>query len=167
MLDKIADLPRVDLVVMSGYHWHVLRYPGTNTVIQAGKARESAWHDGLARSVRKVRASADHVLILRDTPHMRTDVPSCLRSSGGDASACSVSVSNGLSWRLWRAERQVADDMRRVRAVQMTSHLCVDGRCRPVTHDRTLRYRDDTHLTTTFVHQLTWWMRREMTLTVG
>lgn len=154
MLKKIADLPRLDVVVMGGYHWHQLRYPGTNTLISKPAERQAAWRDGLTRSIRRIRFTADHIMILRDTVNMWREVPACLSSTGGDTTGCAGSPRTGLSRMLWRAERQVAAEFGKVRAVQMTRFICADTVCGPVTSTDILRYRDDTHLTTTYVKVL-------------
>jgi hypothetical protein len=154
LLEKVAALPRVDLVVTSSSHWHTLLYPGSNTAITSSTDRVEAWRRGLRATVRSLGPTADRVLILRDSPNFHQDVPSCLLNTGGDADACSVAPSKAFREALWRVERKLASSVSRVRTVQVTAALCVDTSCRPVTDSMVLRYRDEAHLTDTFVRTM-------------
>jgi hypothetical protein len=168
MIDKIAGLHRLDMLVMSGYHWHQLRYPGTNTLITDADARARAWRDGYTKTVRRLKGTADHLMILRDTMHMRRDIPSCMAANGGSTGPCTTSRRKGLSPRLWQAEQAVDASFDKLRAWEMTRHICrADGTCRPVTSTNILRYRDDTHLTTTFVRAIAPKLRELIQATVA
>jgi hypothetical protein len=156
MVAKIANLRRVDLLVAGGFHWHRILYPGTNTVITDRSVRAAAWREGYVRLFRRVRSVVDTMVILRDTVYMRVDVPSCLAGSGGRTAPCTTTVDEGLSPRLWRAERLVDERFAHVKARSMTRYLCrSDGKCGPVASGNVVRYRDDDHLSATFV-RLVW-----------
>jgi len=154
VLEKVASLRRVDLVVMSSSHWATLLQPGTDTEITAGRERRTAWHAGMKYSIRAVVPTAKRILVIRDTPRLGVNAPACLLAGGGDTRLCSQSRSLALKAGPWRAERELTSDFARVTVAQFTSAFCSPRRCRPVTEDLVLRFRDGDHLTNTFASKM-------------
>jgi len=150
LLELIAELPRVDMVVMSSSHWAMLLEPGTNTVITSERDRERSWHSGMTVTIRALSPAVRRILVIRDTPRPRFDVPTCLAQSGGDTRLCTQSRDRALKRSVWRAEKQLTSEFSMVRVAQLTSAFCTSVKCRPVTDSLVLRYRDDDHLTNTF-----------------
>ena len=109
----------------------------------------------MRRTVLALRATADHIVIMRDTPHMRVVAGSCLRSSGGDNRHCQTAYSAALANPFWGSERYVARGYSDVGTADFTSAFCTTTRCRPVTSTHVLRWRDRSHMTATFASLLT------------
>ncbi|MPZ94529.1 MAG: hypothetical protein GEU96_06310 [Propionibacteriales bacterium] len=151
-LSKIRGLPRVDLLVIGG--------SANASLLQRGSMRpvdpadwSAAWRNGADRVAQEVRGEVRRLVILRDTPAFSFDVPDCLSDGDSSTGSCSRVPWSVLSSRAWSAERSVDAAYSWVRATEFTSHLCSD-RCRPVTSDHILRYRDRHHLTDAFARAM-------------
>ena len=150
-LKRIRALPRVDLVVMSGSATSIIEDRSRRAPLTAGSdawARE--WRRGYERTIRGLGERVARIALLRDTPSFRFAPSVCLAAQGGWVDGCTASTSVTLQRAAWKAERSVAADDPRIRAVDMSGWLCTPGRCGPVTDDRVLRYRDNHHMTNTF-----------------
>ena len=164
LLDRLAKLPRIDLAVLGGSSWGTMLRPGTNTVISTSDDRAEQWRIGMNRTIRRLSPNTRRFMVIRDTPLMPMDVPTCLRSSSGDTRPCSQPRWSGLQPGFWRAESSLARQYARVSAVQFSSWFCAVGMCRPVTASRMVRFRDDDHLTNTFATAMSGLMTRQVTM---
>ena len=122
----------VNLVVFGGTTDVTLTKRHTAQVISTPKARAKEWRLGVRRTVLALRATAGHIVIMRDTPHMRVVAGSCLRSSGGDNRHCQTAYSAALANPFWGSERYVARGYSDVGTADFTSAFCTTTRCRPV-----------------------------------
>lgn len=155
LLRKIVALPRLDLVVMASSSWIPIYYPGTFTAIGTEAEREEAWGAGMEKTIRRLKGRGRRVMVIRDTPRLWVDAPSCLLSSGGETRPCSHDRTGTLLSGNWAQIQRLTATFPRVRAVQFTSAFCTRSRCRPVTSSYLLRFRDDNHMTNTFSSALT------------
>ncbi|MGH3385204.1 MAG: SGNH hydrolase domain-containing protein [Nocardioidaceae bacterium] len=152
-LAEIRGLPRVDLLVIGGSANASLLQRGSMQPVEPDDW-SAAWRNGADRVARGVRGQVRRLAIMRDTPAFSFDVPDCLQARNGSTGSCSRAPRSVLSARAWSAEQSVDAAYSWVRATELTAHLCSD-RCRPVTSNHVLRYRDRHHLTDTYVRAMT------------
>ena len=150
VLTKVRNLPRVDLLVMSGSSRSTLLRRANWAVITDPDAERMEWEAGYRRTVDRVAGQVRRVVILRDTPSFRFLVPSCLAAKFGWTQPCSGLRSSSLEALHWQAETAVDARYAWVRATDMADWICQPTRCWPVTSNRILRYRDAHHLTNTY-----------------
>jgi hypothetical protein len=162
LLDRLSQLPRIDLAVIGGSSWLTMLRPGTQTAILSSEERAEQWRIGMNHTIRRLSPNTRRFMVIRDTPVMSMDVPTCLRSTGGDTRPCSRPRWSALHQGFWRAERSLAKRYARVSAVQLSSWFCASGMCRPVTDSLMVRFRDDDHLTNTFATAMSGLMTRQV-----
>ncbi|MDP9420063.1 MAG: acyltransferase [Actinomycetota bacterium] len=109
----------------------------------------SEWIAGLRRTVEELRADGIGVVVLGPTPHPKFAVPDCLSDHPFDVPACNEPLSAAVSPAGARAER-TAVEQAGGRYIDVAPWLCTPGTC-PVVVDNLLVYRDDSHLTTSYV----------------
>ncbi|MEQ1693212.1 MAG: SGNH hydrolase domain-containing protein, partial [Gemmatimonas sp.] len=112
---------------------------------------ESAWREGLRRTYARLAAARIPVIVLRGTPRVPFDVPSCLSRRAERlpfASDCQFTID-----RAFRARAQLAQDVAarglNVRFVDMNDQVCATTRC-PTIRDGVVMFTDDNHLTAGF-----------------
>jgi SGNH domain (fused to AT3 domains) len=149
-ISLIKKRGQVNLIVFGGTASATLTKRHTAQVISNATARAKEWRLGVRRTVLALRATADDIVIIRDTPHMRVVAGSCLRSTGGDNRGCQTAYSAAAGTRFWSSERQVARGYPDVGTADFTSVFCTTTRCRPVTSTHVVRWRDRSHMTATF-----------------
>jgi hypothetical protein len=153
-LAKVRNLPRVDLLLLSGSHSAAMLGRRTGALITGSAAQRAEWQAGYRRVVDRVAGQVRRVVILRDTPTFPSAVPRCLAAHGGWTRSCSVLRSSGLPSTRWAAEVAVDAAYGWVRATDMADRLCQPTRCWPVTSGRLLRYRDNHHLTNAYARAM-------------
>lgn len=118
----------------------------------AGSTREDAWTAGVSSALASLAPLTDEVEIVSDIPDLGFDPADCVTRPGARLRSCmgsprgDMAVGNELTGSAAHAAG--------VRFVDVTDLVCADGRC-PVVVERTVLYRDDAHLTMTWVRQLT------------
>jgi hypothetical protein len=112
------------------------------------------WLDGLAQTVRRIRATGAAVMVMSPTPKSDlTDVPDCLSAHLQDVQSCTTTTATSVNAAGYAAEQSA------VRAaggayIDVTPWVCTTATCAVVVGNL-LVYRDDNHLTTKFVSWLT------------
>lgn len=113
--------------------------------------RDPAWGQGLDRTLSAL-PSAAHILVIGDSPHMDAIVPSCLAAHMSNISACETSRG--------KSQNRKHDDVERTTAEangasfrSLSDLICSYDPC-PVLAGNVVMWRNDTHLTATWVVEL-------------
>lgn len=116
-----------------------------------GSTREEAWSTGVSTALATLRPLASAVVVLSDVPFLGFDPADCISARRARLATCMGTTDGDMSLgnAITREAAQAAD----VRFVDLTDLVCAERRC-PVVVDRTVLYRDDAHLTMTWVRQL-------------
>jgi hypothetical protein len=120
----------------------------TATVAQ----RPDLWDAGIAASLQRLTAAADHVVLVGDTPRSKVDPPACLSKHLADALACATPSASSLDPKRTAADLAVAQGAG-VTFVDPTPWVCPSEPC-PVVIGSYLVFRDSHHLTTPFATAL-------------
>lgn len=150
VLDRLGAEAPVDVVLLgraAGYEQRVIGPDGDRL---EGAEADDAWQRAAAATFGALDQVAGRVVVLRDTPWIRHDVPSCLSEQPDEPERCAfdLDASVGLDERLERAERAAADAS--VVFVDLNDLVCPDQPCQVVTPTGTITHRDFHHLTATF-----------------
>lgn len=100
----------------------------------------------------RITASGTPVLVVRDTPVAKVDVPTCLETAEGDTSACGMDLADGIE-RDPLAEAGAADASGLVSVLDVNDLVCPDGYCAPVLGG-VVTFFDHGHLSATFAATL-------------
>lgn len=143
-LREIAEM-RPDIVVMGS--------------VQSSDFTQTQWIEGTARVLKTISPASGHIYLLRGTPHLPFDGPSCLSSrswwpwlhpwqSACEASAHSAHDNNVYHW-LQQASSRFAN----VGMVDLNEVICPNDTCH-AENGGVVVFRDSQHLTATFVKSL-------------
>ncbi len=110
------------------------------------------WLSGLAQTVRQLRAAGARVLVFGATAKPAGDVPDCVSVHLDDAQACAVPTGAAVNYLGGRAE-QLAVEAAGGYFVPTAPWVCNKDSC-PVIAGNLVMYRDDNHLTNTYVKWL-------------
>lgn len=140
----VADPP--DLVVISNYAHYVLADSpdGTRRVLR--------WSDGLRATVQQLRDAGSEVLLIADSPRLRSQPATCVSMDVMDAARCDEDRAWAIDAELAAGEQGVAEQTG-ASYVDLTEYICTDTTC-PVIIDDMFVYRDVNHMTSTFVSYL-------------
>jgi hypothetical protein len=111
------------------------------------------WLAGIRESVARVRATGAAVLVIGPTPKPPFDVPGCLSANLGNAAACATPRGLAVNEEGLAGERAAAVAAG-AQYLDVAPWICTPRAC-PAVVDDLLVYRDDNHLTTTYVTWLT------------
>jgi hypothetical protein len=114
------------------------------------------WRDGISSVVKSLAGSSQNVLILRDTPGVNFDIPSCLarrewRPFFVPTSSCQFPFNK--TSRIYDFQISAASQYKNVTTADMSPRICPNGVCTGL-HDNLVMYRDSDHLTASFVRTL-------------
>jgi hypothetical protein len=141
-----ARHPEVGIVVVSG------KAGGQSVVPKDGDGVFATAVTGYLRAWRDLPASVRHIVVLRDTPEMRSDTGACVQHAMAhhvDAGrACAVPRSAALD-RDPMAVAAARMRTHRVQVIDLTRVFCGDRRCYPVVGGA-LAFKDAHHLTAIF-----------------
>ncbi|WEK62708.1 MAG: acyltransferase family protein [Candidatus Microbacterium colombiense] len=140
----VADPP--DLVIISNYAHYVLAESPDGT------DRLALWEDGLTETVERLRSAGSEVLLIADSPRLRSEPATCASMDVTDVSGCGVERSWAIDDELASVERSVAAATGATH-VDFTDFICDADVC-PVIIDDMFVYRDVNHMTSTFVSYL-------------
>jgi peptidoglycan/LPS O-acetylase OafA/YrhL len=154
-LDRIAALPRVDLVVVGrtlSYLGQVL--DGDGRLLDRGAAA-GVWSAGSARTFERLSSPGRHrVLLLRDVPRPGFDVPACLSRHDDHPAACSFPQAEHVRTdEQLLATEEPAVNRLGVRVADFTPVVCPADPCSTVSPAGAIVYRDGAHLTATFARE--------------
>jgi peptidoglycan/LPS O-acetylase OafA/YrhL len=105
-----------------------------------------------ADTLRTITASGTPVLVLRDVPAARVEVPDCVAAHPGEVDACASPENRALEADPLHAAA-LADTSGLVGSLDLTDRFCRDGRCHVVIGGL-IAYFDHGHITTTFARTL-------------
>jgi hypothetical protein len=147
-LEWLAENPH-DVVIIS----NAGRYPVTGETGERvyGEAKEPLWQAGLARVLQALPEETTGV-VLADTPNLRRNPVSCLAQPGVMISDCTTRRGQALFPEHDEAERETAQANGAIFA-SLTDTVCPYDPC-PVVSEKTLMWRNESHLTATFAKQL-------------
>jgi hypothetical protein len=120
---------------------------------------QQQWVDGTARVLKVISPATRHIYIMRSTPVLPFDGPSCLapRSALYKAisrnSECVAPASNPLSDNVFAWLSAAAAQFNNVSVIDMTDVICPNKQCHAEL-DGTIVFRDTQHLTLTFTEAL-------------
>ncbi len=142
----IASRPRA--VVLSNFDAY-LRVPGSDP--REYQVEESAWIQGLRRTYERFSRAGIPVIVLRGTPRVPFDVPSCLSRHAARlpfATDCGFVPNRTFMTRARRAQDIAARGLN-VRFIDMNDVVCPTTRC-STQRDQVVVFTDDNHLTASF-----------------
>ena len=146
--DKIAAAhPALVVMAMSRTASLVV---GTTTVTVA--QRPDLWNAGITASLGRLIGSADHVVLMGDTPHSRFDSPVCLSKHLDNVLACSTPTRIALDPARTATDRALAGAAGAT-FIDPTPWTCPTEPC-PAVIGNYLVLRDNHHLTTPFATAL-------------
>lgn len=127
--------------------------------VQTANFDRTQWVEGTSRLLKVISGSAGHVYILRGTPRLPFDGPSCLSSKSWlpwlrlrqntcQATAFSKSDNDVYKW-LQEASHRFGN----VSMLDMNDAICPDGKCH-AEQDGKVVFRDSQHMTATFAKSL-------------
>jgi hypothetical protein len=138
-IDRLVDLAP-DLTLVAQNKWVQL--------VDDSNARVDRVGASLGRTLARVPG---RTILIVDTPHAASDVPTCLASHASDIRACATPrarATNGVG-----AIEAVAARHADVPTIDLRSWVCVADPC-PAVVNRMVVYRDHHHLTATFSRSL-------------
>ncbi|HEU0238779.1 MAG TPA: acyltransferase family protein [Micromonosporaceae bacterium] len=146
---RLSGAGRVDLVIISGAATYRMFRDGTelsgaDNTATAEAAMRHAWTD--------VAATGSPVAVLRDTPRPSFNVPDCVARERDHLDQCTFTPDTSSA----ASAKQVtaAADIAGVHLVDLNADICPGSVCPPVIGNE-LVYRDDNHMTATYVRSLT------------
>jgi hypothetical protein len=133
------------LVVMAMSRFATLMDGSSTTTVLK---RPDLWDAGIAASLARLEASADHVVLIGDTPRSSVDVPVCLSAHVDHVLACATPSRTAID------AKRTADDRALAAAAGATfvdpgPWVCPSEPC-PAVIGSYLVFRDSHHLTTPF-----------------
>lgn len=147
-IDEIKDNPNISVVVSSLWSYSYLTDTGTPNSEDARAELSAAYASALSTWS---NAGKD-VVVLRDTPFPRLDIPACL-ASNTDAEACSYSNADKYVDTVSRSAVDLMPDQHHVQYIDLTEAFCSDDLCSPIIGD-VIVFRDHSHITSTFASSL-------------
>ena len=121
---------------------------------------QSQWIDGTARILKALAPTSGHLYIMRSTPVLAFDGPSCLEPRSwlyqalSPRAACASPARDPRSDSVFRWLGEAARSFGNVTLLDMTDAICPDGTCH-AERDGVIVYRDTQHLTATYARLLT------------
>lgn len=133
----------------------------------AGFTREQ-WVDGTGRVLAKVAPFSKEVRIMRSTPHLPFNGPSCIASHANesDDSACSAAAADAENDAVADWLGQAASSWKNVRVLDMNDAVCPGGVCN-AKRNGMLTYRDQQHLNAEYAASLSDRLKRELSDVLG
>jgi hypothetical protein len=116
---------------------------------------EVAWTLGLRRTYSRIAGAGIPVIVIRGTPRVPFDVPSCLSRRAEElpfATDCTYELDRDFITRARRAQDVAALGLD-VRFVDMNDQVCSSARC-PTMRGGLVMFTDDNHLTASFARSV-------------
>jgi len=133
---------------------------------------QTQWIEGTSRVLKLIAPSSGHVFIMRGTPVLAFDGPSCLeprswlyRKLSPRAAACISPARDDRSDAVFHWLQEASRQFDNVSMVDMTDVICPGGTCRAESNG-TIAYRDFQHLTASYARTLAPAMEAQMTATL-
>jgi len=114
---------------------------------------ESQWVNGTAKVLDATTDSARRIIVLRATPNLVFDGPSCLATHIGKAAACSAAYRDARGDQVFAWQRQAAGHFGNASAEDFDDLICPRGTCRAELGGQIV-FRDSQHITASFAESL-------------
>jgi peptidoglycan/LPS O-acetylase OafA/YrhL len=160
-LRRIERQERPALIVAGSSSYYGVIDGGRRTVGDAGARALAAAYGGV---LRRLRATAPHVIVLSDPPRPPFDVPGCVSQSLSHLRRCAFAPDPALV-----RSRIVTAAVRRVpgvQAIDAAGRFCLPDVC-PAVIGNVLVYRNSGHVTATFAETLAGWLGRRLPATTS
>lgn len=157
-LTRIAR-EKPDLVLVGGTIGVNPAIPGKWRPVNGWSHRRSLMVDAFEKTLKRLRRSADNVVVVADIPAPRRagiDPIPCIQKNRKRLNRCSFSINSNRvqpSHVYMQFDKRAARRVKGIQVLNMIDHVCPNGRCRVVIDDRIV-YRDDTHLSGVFTGSL-------------
>jgi peptidoglycan/LPS O-acetylase OafA/YrhL len=146
MLRRIITMHPAAVVLSSWDH-----YIPPDGAAEDWQVSPSMWERGLRRTYARLAAAGIHIIVLRDVPRTRFDVPACLSRRAARlplAGACTYDRATSVSRTAIAAQDRAAQGLP-VRLIDMNDQICATPRC-GVVRNGAIVFTDDNHLTASF-----------------
>jgi peptidoglycan/LPS O-acetylase OafA/YrhL len=155
ILENLIERGHVDLIVIAdSYNYGGMVLSDDGELFEDQALLLAAWRAGASKTLEDYSQVTDRVVLLRDTPWSRRNVPDCLSEDPTTPERCAFS----LEGRAWLDEAYLAEELNAggdfVEAIDMTRFICETDPCSIVTGNGIIKYRDGHHLTATFSRSL-------------
>jgi peptidoglycan/LPS O-acetylase OafA/YrhL len=143
---------RPSAAILSSFDYYVETAGGKRG---EGQVSEAAWTEGLRRTYARLAGAGIPVIVIRGTPRVPFDVPSCLSRRAARlpfATDCTYELDQAFIARARRAQDLAARGLD-VRFVDMNDQVCTAPRCE-TERGGVVMFTDDNHLTATFARSV-------------
>jgi hypothetical protein len=151
VINRMRSFPGgVDLVVVGRSTYALVNVLTAEGKPIASGTLDTVWAQAAARTFSRLRAVADHVILIPDTPLAPHDVPSCLSEFPSEPDRCRFPRTRVLERgkTLTTAERETAPPG--VEVIDLSGSICPSDPCPVVTAGGVIIYRDTHHMSATF-----------------
>jgi hypothetical protein len=130
------------------------------------------WIDGTVRILEAVAPAVGHVYVMRSTPVLPFDGPSCLEPRSwlynmlSPQAACTASAQNNQSDAVYRWLEEAAHRFANVDTVDMTDVICPNGTC-SAQRDGMIVFQDTQHMTASYARTLAPTLEKRITPGAG
>lgn len=169
-LERIEELQPDIVLVGTSSSYQTLTQDGA--LAGLGEANQQINEDGLVRNLERIAAAADNTVVVVDIPapsRVPLNVVDCVANNPNDFDDCGFEIEDpdiAVNHLEARWDVPAAERVEGVKLLDLTDTVCPDGYCRAVIGD-VLVYRDDSHLTRTYVETLTPLFHRRLMDLVG
>ena len=147
-IDEIHDNPNISMVVSSMWSYSYLKDTGSSSSDDAKVELAAAYASALSTWT----DSGKSVVVLRDTPFPRLDIPACL-ANNPDADACAYTNSDKYIDTVSKSAVELMPDHKQVQYIDLSAAFCAVDHCSPVIGG-VIVFRDHSHITATFASSL-------------
>jgi len=145
LLQEFTGPGRPDVIITSNSHTYRAVADGVEL---APEDSRRAVADGLAATWSRMTAQGIPLVVIRDTPRPRIDVPECVLVNHPNLAPCVVDLATAMDGNTPQLDAMGL--VEGVLLIDLTDLICPDNSCPPVLDD-ILVWRDSHHLTNTFV----------------
>ncbi len=132
----------------------------TSHIWFTGAALIADWRAGMARTLDRLTASAERVVVIADTPRSAFNLPDCVTAHLDDVLACATPYATAVNERSIERQRQAAESGG-ADFVDPSAWICPSRPC-PAVIGHFLVFRDDDHMTPPFAAALADWLGRAL-----
>jgi hypothetical protein len=147
---RLTGPDRPDLLVTSSAFYAPMR--GGKAL--SGDASREAMSEGLRRTWSAMTSAGITTVVLADTPQLNIRIPDCVSANREKLTKCAVSRELALTASAVALQTEAAKDIKNLHLINLNDAICPTDRCAPVIGG-VLVYRDNSHLTASYVHTLT------------
>jgi len=143
----IATGPEPDLVILTNRMFTMVE----NGRVLSGPANAAKAADAMRAAIREFTDAGVPVAVIRDTPLAKVNIPDCVASNTDELTTCATPRSQALQG---FEQMAAVKGLPGAHLIDLTNAICPRNPCAPVIGG-VLVWRDDDHLTRTYVQSLT------------